>query len=1151
MNLKLSILIAFVFVTAAGLLYSPMTSARQAARRIDFNRDIRPILSDKCFACHGPDATAKKIKLRLDSESGATADLGRGRKAIVPGDVEKSLLVQRITHSDEAMRMPPVDSGRKLTAAEIELLTEWIRQGARWQQHWSFVTPTRPVLPKVQNAAWPKNAIDYFVLAKLEGEGLSPSPEADRATLLRRVSFDLTGLPPTTKELDDFLNDASANAYEKVVDRLLASPRYGERMAYRWLDAARYADTNGYQIDGDRSAWRWRDWVIEAFNSNKPFDEFVIEQLAGDLLPNPTLDQRIATAFNRNHRINAEGGIVPEEYRIEYVVDRVDTTSTVFMGLTFGCARCHNHKFDPLSQKEFYQLSAYFNSIDEDGHSFDWGNSPPVMAAPTREQQVQLAQFNHQIALAETDYNRLAKKFTGKQRDWEKTFRVPPLGGSGFSRTVGVVNDALPPKGGTTYDGTTYDKLIVRIPFDENQTPIFNASDRAYHNQEDIKKKDKIGEPGGFKEGQPSFVTSPLGHGVAFDGKRYFDGGLNADFRYKSTSSDYRERFSISAWVYPETEAAGSIVTKVSDAPADIENGIPRAEGYGLYFLNGKLHFNMVFRWGEDTLRAETEQPLPLRQWQHVAVVFDGLKQWEDRLKVFVNGQEAKLKWSQRNFYLLFGNSRNTLKIGAGGGPQFRFKGAIDEVRMYSRALTADDVAVLACADSLETIAAIPAKKRTPVQALKIHRAFLDSAAPDDLKQAQNKLAGLKVQRQKFEDDLPPLMVMQEMPQPRPAQILKRGAYDAPGETVERGVPAALPPMAAGLPNNRLGFARWLVSKEHPLTSRVAVNRFWQMLFGAGLVKTSEDFGAQGEAPSHPELLDWLAVEFRDGASRYGTGSGSDLVGSGGRNVRNNPLTTARGTEPAAWNVRALLKTIVMSATYRQSSKLGKDNPQSAIRNPQSLLARAPRFRLSAEMIRDQALFVSGLLVERLGGVSVKPYQPDGLYKDMAFSGLTGYNTDKGDGLWRRSLYTFWKRTVLSPTMQVFDASAREFCTVRDTRTNTPLQSLNLMNDVTYIEAARMLAELMLKEGGATIEQRLAWAFRRVTSRQPNEAEIKALVKNLNSQLEYFTRNPQEAEKLLTVGEKRNDDKLNRAELAAYATTASLLLNLDEVITRQ
>lgn len=1089
--LKLSLLLlAAVFFTSE--VFNRAASASQGGapvRQIDFNRDIRPILSDKCFACHGPDATAKKIKLRLDSEAAATADLGRGRRAVVPGDVEKSQLVRRITATDEALRMPPADSGHKLTEAEAKLLIEWIKQGAKWQQHWAFVAPVKPALPQVQNKSWPKNEIDSFVLERLEREGLTPSPEVDRATLIRRLSFDLTGLPPTLKEIDDFLNDQSPKAYEKVVDRLLASPRFGERMAFRWLDAARYADTNGYQIDGNRTAWRWRDWVIEAFNANKPFDQFIVEQLAGDLLPNPTLDQRIATAFNRNHRINAEGGIVPEEYRIEYVVDRVDTTSTVFMGLTLGCARCHNHKYDPFTQKEYYQLSAYFNSIDEGGHSFDQGNSPPLMAAPTREQQQQLKQLDQEIALAEKSYNTLARKSAEKQRRWE---------------TANAIRQWFPEE-----------KLIVRLPMDERDGPVFNKSDRAHHNQEDIKKKDKIGEPAGFKEGTPRYVTSPAGQGVAFDGKLYFDGGLNADFRYKSTSSDYRERFSIAAWVYPEVEQSGSIVTKVSDSPAEIEDGIPRAEGYGLYFLHGKLHFNMVFRWGEDTLRAETAEALPLKQWHHVAVVFDGLKQWEDRLRIFVNGREAKLNFTQRNFFLLFGNSKNTLKIGAGGGPQFRFKGALDEVRLYGRALSPEEISALACADSLEKIAAISAGQRSAAQSFKLHRAFLATAAPDELKQAHGKLAELKNRKQAFEDDLPTLMVMAEMSQPRPAFLLKRGAYDAPDEKVGRGVPASLLPMSANGPNNRLGFARWLVSAEHPLTARVAVNRFWQMVFGAGLVTTTEDFGAQGELPSHPELLDWLAVEFRE----------------------------------TGWSVKSLLKTVVMSATYRQSSKVSAPLLQ---RDPDNrLLAHAPRFRLSAEMIRDQALFVAGLLVEKQGGLSVKPYQPDGLYKDMAFSGLTGYEHDKGDGLWRRSLYTFWKRTVLSPTMQVFDASAREFCTVRDTRTNTPLQALNLMNDVTYLEAARLLAERMLKEGGATPVARLAWAFRLAISRQPTERELQTLLRNLNSQLDVFTRHPLEAEKLLAVGEKRNDETVNRAQLAAYAAVASLILNLDETITRQ
>jgi hypothetical protein len=963
---KLSVSLVYCLFLLQGKCGGAVSALQEggAASQIDFNRDIRPILTDKCWICHGPDAEAKKIKLRLDSEVAATADLGGGR-AIVPGDVERSQLARRITASDEAMRMPPVDSGHSLSRAEIDLLLEWIKQGAKWRKHWSFIKPEKPPLPRIKNGAWPKNAIDYFVLERLEREGMEPAPEADRATLIRRVSLDLTGLPPTPREIDDFLNDKSPKAYEKVVDRLLASPRYGERMATRWLDAARYADTNGYQVDGDRSAWPWRDWVIDAFNQNKPFDQFIVEQLAGDLLPNATLDQRVATAFNRNHRINAEGGIVPEEYRVEYVVDRLDTTSTVFMGLTMGCARCHNHKYDPFTQKEYYQLTAYFNSIDEDGRSFDQGNSPPVIAAPTKEQRLRLRGMNREITEAEATYNALARRSAGLKRRWEKSLLA-----SGKAKA----NRHWFPD----------NKLIGRLAMDANVAPVFNKSDRAYHDQNGGQKDET-----GFKDGSPRYVESPLGQGVAFDGKLYFDAGRRADFRYKSLTTDYRERFTIAALVYPESEQSGSIITKVSDSPAEVENKVPRAEGYGLYFINGKIHFNMVHRWGEDALRVETEEAPPLRQWSHVAVIFDGLKSWEDRLRIFVNGHEAKLKFNQRNLFVFPAGAGNTLKIGDGGGPQFRFKGAIDEVRIYSRALDADEIAPLACADPLGKIAAIPAPNRARAQVLKLHGAFMAQAAPNELKQVRDKLIELKRQRQSFEDDLPTLMVMEEMAQPRPAFLLKRGAYDAPIEKVERGVPAELPPMPENYLSNRLGFAKWLTGATHPLTSRVAVNRFWQMLFGEGLVKTAEDFGSQGELPSHPELLDWLAAEFRDGATgRPGDGASKP--------------TTNHQAPTTAWNVKALLKTIVLSATYRQSSKLSPEIRQRDSDN--RLLARGPRFRLPAEMIRDQALFVSGLLVEKIGGPSVKPYQPDGLYKDMAFSVLTGYDRDKGEGLWRRSL---------------------------------------------------------------------------------------------------------------------------------------------------
>ncbi len=1120
-SIKLVSLFLLSVLVIASIFFSRPSSAQQSA--IDFNRDIRPILSDKCWACHGPDAPAKKLRLRLDSEAAALIDLGKGSKAIVPNHPEQSEMIRRINSTDQYEQMPPPASGRKLTDREKELLTEWIRQGAKWQQHWSFILPIKPNLPGVKNQSWVRNGIDNFILARLEKEGFQPSPEADRATLLRRVSLDLTGLPPTIKELESFKNDASDNAYEKAVDRLLASPRFGERMAYRWLDAARYADTNGYQVDGNREAWRWRDWVIEAFNSDKPYDEFTIEQLAGDLLPNATLDQKIATAFNRNHRMNAEGGLVPEEYRNEYVVDRIDTTSTVFMGLTLGCARCHNHKYDPLTQKEFYQFGAYFNSIPEDGHSFDQGNSPPTIQAPTRQQQKQLQKLKDEVKVEETAVNLLMDVAQPAQKAWEKT-----LADSSIKHWF------------------PEDQLIVRLSLDENSVPTFNKSERAYHDTFD-KKKDEPDPvfPVGWKNGNPTFVNSPVGQGTVFDGKLFFDAGIHADFRYKNTSSDYKERFSISTWFYPESEQSGSIITKVSDAPAEKENNVPRADGYGIYFLNGKINFNLVFRWGEDAFRIETENKLPIKQWYHVAVTFDGLAQNEDRVNIYVNGEKQKLNFIQRSFFLSLWGKNNTLKIGAGGGPDFRFKGAIDEVRMYSRKLTQLEIETLACADSLGEIAVIPQVRRTKVQAEKLRQAFLALAAPEDLQKEFQKLGEKKQELQKFEDGLPTLMVMQELPEPRPAFLLKRGAYDAIGEQVFRGIPAALQSskqLLAASSNqapNRLDLARWIVSDDNPLAARVAANRFWQMIFGTGLVKTSEDFGSQGELPSHPELLDWLAVTFREGNADLG------LRIADWKKTDAPPQSAIRNPQ---WDMKALLRLIVTSATYRQSSKL---TPQLLQRDPENrLLARGARYRLSAEMIRDQALFASGLLVEKLGGPSVKPYQPEGLYKDMAFGGMTGYEQAKDDGLWRRSLYTYWKRTILSPTMQAFDASAREFCTVRDTRTNTPLQSLNLMNDITYVEAARMLAERSLKQSGK-IESQLKFAFLTITSREPNEEEVKVLVNSFNKQREYFQANAKEVSKFLSVGEKRNSSNLNQLELAAMTATVSLIFNLDEVITKQ
>ncbi len=1083
-GVRLFVIIFFVSVAAAFVAWSDR-SVSFGQRRIDFNRDIRPILSDNCYACHGPDAAGKKIRLRLDSEAASRADLGKGRRAVVPNHPEQSELVRRIKSKDEYERMPPVSSGRSLTPRQIELLTEWISQGAQWQTHWAFIPPVRSQPPRVRRKDLVRNPIDNFILARLEREGLEFSPEADRATLIRRVSFDLTGLPPTPAEVDAFLRDRSPNAFEKVVDRLLASPRFGERMAFKWLDAARYADSNGYQIDGERSMWRWRDWVIDAFNRNMPFDRFAIEQLAGDLLPDPTLDQRIATAFNRNHRTNSEDGIIPEEYAVEYVVDRVDTTSTVFLGLTMGCARCHNHKYDPLTQREYYQLFAYFNSIPEDGRASNYGNSPPWMVAPTRSQQRQLASLERRIRTAE---RRLELLINANQRSrvlWEK--RLKPDSASHWFPA---------------------EDLLLRHSFDEGSSLFLRKDDP---------KAEKQADQPGFRGGAPEYVSSPLGIGVDFGGRGLFDAGKTADFNFRDRLRDYKDVFTISAWFRPESPDSGAIVTHYQERLEEKENGLPKGRGYGLFFINGRVHFNLVSVWADDSFRVETERAFETGRWHHVIASFDATEPYE-RVRIYIDGVRQPLRINNARLFRTFGDSRASLRIGGGGGDEYRFKGAIDEVRIHTSLPDEEQMAVLSCADSLERIASIPENDRTAGQRAKLRGAWLESAAPPGVRSAVKTLTALKHRKSKLEAELPTLMVMQELPRPRQAHILRRGAYDLPGEPVERGIPAALMRGASGEedpPHDRLELARWIVSRDNPLTARVTVNRFWQTFLGAGLVKTVEDFGSQGELPSHPELLDWLAIEFMDNG----------------------------------WNIKALLRTIVTSRAYRQSSVI---TPKLQSVDPENrMLARGPRLRLPAEMIRDQALAISGLLVEKRGGPSVRPYQPAGLLRDMVFSNMTEYDQSKGEGLWRRSLYTFWKRTVMPPAMHVFDASAREFCTVRETRTNTPLQALNMMNDVTYIEASRMLAQRMLTEAGPSARSRLGFAFRLATSRAPRRDELEVLFDHLETQLEYYRRNRNAAASLLAIGEKRNLPGLDQAQLAAYAVTASLILNLDETITKQ
>ena len=958
------------------------------AAESDFNRDIRPILSDRCFSCHGPDSSNRKANLRLDVEADAK------RVAIVPGDAASSPLVKRITSTNKALRMPPAYAGHDpLSTAQVELLRKWIDGGAAYQAHWSFIAPQRD-----RDAT-----IDKLVSAKLHREGLKLAGRADKQTLLRRLTLDLTGLPPTPAEFDSFVNDTSPRAYEKVVDGLLASTRYAERMAIRWLEAARYADTNGYQTDGPRTMWPWRDWVIEAFRRDMPYDQFTIEQIAGDLLPHATLAQKIATGFHRNHRTSAEGGIVDEEFRVEYVADRAETTGSVWLGLTVGCARCHDHKFDPIRQKDFYSMFAFFNNVPERGFVWNFGNEEPTVAAPSPAQQAKLDALNNAVKSYETQLARMQTKIAKAQAKWERSLKQE-----------------------LTWQVTRGQKLHLPEPRE-------------------------------------------------FNGKSYFDAGLGGPV------FDYRDPFTISTRVKPEA-ATGAILSRGED--------YVEGQQHGLYIMDGKLRLHVTFRWTDLAMRVETVKPLPLGDWSHVAVSYDGGMR-ASGVRMYINGERQELKVLFDQLLWPMDTKKHPWRIGAGGG--LRFNGSVEDVRVYDRVLTPEEaLAVSGSGDA--------------ARRARLRLAFSETNPIPERTQLETAIA----ERDKFVASLPTVMVMQESAQQRQTFVLKRGAYDAPGEKVEAAVPAFLGSLRPGAPPNRLGLARWLVDRNNPLTARVAVNRLWAMLFGTGLVKTVEDFGSQGEWPVYQDLLDWLAVEFME----------------------------------EGWSTKHLLKTIVMSETYQQSSIIA---PELLQRDPENrLLARGPRVRLSAEMIRDQALAASGLLVHKVGGPPVYPYQPAGLWQEL--QGGKGYKEDEGEGLYRRSIYSYWRRTVAPPNMATFDAPTRETCAVRENRTNTPMQALTLMNDTTYVEAARKLAERMLTESR---DNPIEHGFRLVLGRTPKASEKAALDQALAKFSTSFAANSDAAERLLRTGKSPRAASIPAHQLATYTAIASILLNMDEAVTKE
>lgn len=1012
-----------------------------AAERVDFNRQIRPILSDKCFACHGPDEQRREGGVRLDVKESALGEADSGERPIVPGEVESSELYRRITSQDEFERMPPPDSHKSLTPEEIERIRLWIEQGAPWSEHWSLVAPKKPAVPPVSDPAWCRNPVDNFILARLDAESLKPALEADQETLIRRVSLDLTGLPPKPEEVTSFLADTAPDAYERIVDRLLESPHYGEHLARYWLDAVRYGDTHGLHLDNYREMWPYRDWVVRAFNENLPYDQFLTWQLAGDLLPEPTLDQLTATGFLRCNVSTNEGGSIVEEVYVRNVVDVVVTTASVTMGLTFDCTRCHDHKYDPLTMRDFYSMFAFFNSIDGSPMDGNATQHPPVIKVPTAEQEAaeerletRIATLKRQLAAAvkAAAYDETADASESEQPDWTDFVWMEddvPAGASSASEGSADGKWTFVSAPQPVYSGQT---ASTRTAQGRSQHLFEKASPGLRIGQNDkvfaYVYLDPDNPP---KEIMLQWNTGQWKH-RAYWGENLIDWGTDG-------STERRPMGKLpepGQWTRLEVDAAhvgikpGAVIT-----------------GWAFTQFDGTVYWDKA---GAVTATPQTDAP------------FSSLAAW-------VRAQRA---------------------AGAAGLPH-----PIDEIVKLDR------------------------DRRNAAQREQLRDYFVENAyagAHAALDPFKKELADAERELAELDKQVPTSYVFRELRDPKPAFVLKRGEYDKPAEQVTRAIPAYFGTLPADAPQNRLGVVQWLLDPAHPLTARVAVNRFWQQPFGVGLVKTSEDFGSQGEPPSHPELLDWLAIEFRD----------------------------------SGWNVKQLMKRIVMSATYRQTAKAPAE---LYARDPQNrLLARGPRFRLDAEMLRDQALAVSGLLQPQIGGPGVKPPQPE-LWSAVGYvtSNTAKFVADTGpEKVHRRTVYTFIKRTSPPPQMSTFDAPSRESFCVRRERTNTPLQALLLLNDPQYFEAARGLAERAMKEGGESPGSRAQYLYRRCTCRAADEAALGDLVELYEAHLSGYVADEEAARQTIGVGESKPDASLDVAQLAAWTMVANLVLNLDEVICK-
>lgn len=1015
----------------------PLCAALALAGDVEFRRDIRPLLSDKCFFCHGPDQKERQAELRLDTAEGAYAALASdpGSVAVKPGDPEHSAVYARITSADPDLRMPPADSKLSLTRQQIELIRQWIEQGAEYEGHWAFLPPRKSSLPVTANGAWCNNEIDAFVLAEMQAHQLAPNPPAAAERLIRRLTFDLTGLPPSLEEIDTFLADTSPDAYERVVDRLLASERFGERMAADWLDVARYSDTYGFQVDRDRFVWPWRDWVIRAFNRDLPYDQFITQQLAGDLLPGATPDQILATTFCRLHPQEAEGGSIPEEYRVSYVADRVQTFATAFLGLTLECARCHDHKFDPVTQTEFYQLFAFFDDIDEAGlYSYFTPSIPtPTLLLADDAAQQKLTSQQDRIERLEHD---LAACGRSRQNEFQAWLETRP---------------SLP---------ATLPGQVLHLDFEEVKAP----------NQK---------------------VPGQVGSAAQLTGDDGIPTEVGNFHRY--------EPFSVSLWINTPDRKKRSVVFHRSRAWTDAGS-----RGYELLIDEGKLCAALVHFDPGNSLRVRTVQEIPLQSWLHVAMTYDGSSRAAG-LKLYVNGQRVELDVVRDKLTKeITGGGGDTITIGERFRDQGFTRGKVDEFRVFSRELTPVEISHLYDGRALAEALAAPGDGGHSGHPLWSY--YLQTV--DGPYQARLKdLQAARQEQAEFVETIPEIMVMQDLPEPKHAYRLERGEYANRAEEVFPGTPAAFLPFPPQAPKNRLGLARWLTDPQHPLTARVVVNRYWQMFFGAGLVRTTEDLGNQGELPSHPQLLDWLARDFIDNG----------------------------------WNLKRLVKQMVMSATYQQSAIVSEEK---AARDPANRwLSRAASYRLTAEMLRDNALAVSGLLVDRTGGPPARPYEVEAAFKPV--------ERDKGEGLYRRSLYTYWSRTGPAPVMMALDAAKRDVCQVRRERTLSPLQPLVLLNGPQFVEAARILAQRILQQHPHETDACLVDLFRWTTSARPSDRELSILRRLYEQHHADFTAHPEQATAFLSVGDQPRDEHLDQAQLAALAGVANMLLNYDECVFRR